>query len=654
MNKPADLPLSDEAGTAWSQRNQRWLTQRLAHWCAVIEERGDDAPAPDDPGFEPAAWQVRDLFGLSAFEAELLVLAAGIEIDTRLREAVGRAQKLRPHEPVRLPFSLALAWLPEAHWDALSPSRPLRHWSLLQVDIEGGMVQALLRIDERLLHHLTGVAACDERLLGLAQLELEPQLPVDDVLAERIASAMAPLGAPLVLLIDEANDAIGRSHARALACAAFAQIGMHCLGIEAAVLAHADAREFAMLARRIDREAALAHAGVLIAIDAEADAAPAGAAVRLLALLRSPLVVLGSLTPRQLAGLPARRVLRFNLPRPQAAGHEQVPPALQPAVRRALQQFRVEPALLDQTLDSVVGMADMGEAQHALWAMLRESARGGLDALAQRITSRATHADLVLPPFVAGQLRDIGSQLRHRTQVYDDWGFGDGQARGLGIAALFAGESGTGKTLAAEVIAHEAGLDLYRIDLACVVSKYIGETEKNLAKLFDAAERSGAVLLFDEADAIFGKRSEVKDSHDRYANIEVAYLLQRIESYRGLAILTTNFKSALDRAFLRRIRFVVQFPFPDEAAREQIWRRQFPPRAPLGAVDFAALAKLPLAGGHIRGIALNAAFRAAGRGGTIGHETLIESARAEFAKLERPFPDGPRGPAAQPAREVQP
>lgn len=171
---------------------------------------------------------------------------------------------------------------------------------------------------------------------------------------------------------------------------------------------------------------------------------------------------------------------------------------------------------------------------------------------------------------VAAQLCEIASQLRHRQQVYEDWGSGDRDRRGLGIAALFAGESGTGKTFAAEAIANAARLDLYRIDLASVVSKYIGETETNLSRLFDAAERSGAVLLFDEADALFGKRSEIKDSHDRCANIEVAYLLQRIESYRGLAVLTTNVKSALDRAFLRRIRCVVMFSFPDESAREQI------------------------------------------------------------------------------------
>jgi ATPase family associated with various cellular activities (AAA) len=349
--------------------------------------------------------------------------------------------------------------------------------------------------------------------------------------------------------------------------------------------------------------------------------------------------VLGMLSPLQLADMPARRVLRFNPPPPPVVLTHALPPPLQRTAQRALKQFHVDRALLDQALGSVSGIADESAAQRALWSALRESARGGLDALAQRIDSEARFDALVLPPFVAAQLREICSQLRHRQQVYDEWGFGEGQARGLGIAGLFAGESGTGKTMAAEAIANEAGLDLYRIDLASVVSKYIGETEKNLARLFDAAERSGAVLLFDEADAMFGRRSDVKDSHDRYANIEVAYLLQRIESYRGLAILTTNLKSALDRAFLRRIRFVVQFPMPDEAARAQIWRRQFPARAPLGDVDFARLARLQLSGGHIRSVALNAAFHAASRGEAITQGGLIDAARAEFMKLERPFGD---------------
>jgi SpoVK/Ycf46/Vps4 family AAA+-type ATPase len=240
-------------------------------------------------------------------------------------------------------------------------------------------------------------------------------------------------------------------------------------------------------------------------------------------------------------------------------------------------------------------------------------------------------------------VRRIGQHVRHRATVYDSWGFAARSARGLGISALFAGASGTGKTMAAEVLANELRLDLYRIDLAGVVSKYIGETEKNLRRVFDAAEHSGAILLFDEADALFGKRSEVKDSHDRYANIEVSYLLQRMEAYRGLAILTTNLKSALDPAFLRRIRFVVQFPFPDALQRAEIWRRIFPASTPTEGLDVGKLAKLNVPGGNIRNIAINAAFLAAASGEPVRMSHLREAARIEYAKLERPLTDAEIG-----------
>jgi vesicle-fusing ATPase len=236
-------------------------------------------------------------------------------------------------------------------------------------------------------------------------------------------------------------------------------------------------------------------------------------------------------------------------------------------------------------------------------------------------------------------LQELVRHVRHRTQVYERWGFGARTTRGLGVTALFAGESGTGKTLAAEVLARELGLDLYRIDLAATVSKYIGETEKNLRRVFEAAEASGAVLLFDEADALFGKRGEVKDGHDRYANLEVAYLLQRMESYRGLAILTTNLRSNVDRAFLRRLRFVVQFPFPDPPQRAEIWRRMFPDSAPLDGIDFAALAKLAASGGSIRAIALSAAFEAAEDGTAITPAHVLRAARVEYAKAERSLTD---------------
>jgi hypothetical protein len=272
-----------------------------------------------------------------------------------------------------------------------------------------------------------------------------------------------------------------------------------------------------------------------------------------------------------------------------------------------------------------------------LWDACLVSTRPRLESLAQRLEAKATWATLVLPEEETKLLHQIADQVRQRTTVYEDWGFHERMNRGLGISALFAGESGTGKTMAAEVIANELRLDLYRIDLSQVVSKYIGETEKNLRRLFDAAEDGGAILFFDEADALFGKRSEVKDSHDRYANIEINYLLQRIESYRGLAILATNMKTALDAAFMRRLRFIVTFPFPAVEQRQAIWEKVFPPKAEVQALNYQRLARLNLTGGSIHNIALNAAFLAAQARQRVTMEMVLEAARAEFRKLERPI-----------------
>jgi AAA+ superfamily predicted ATPase len=275
-------------------------------------------------------------------------------------------------------------------------------------------------------------------------------------------------------------------------------------------------------------------------------------------------------------------------------------------------------------------------AEH-LWQTCCELTRPRLDDLARRIRSTAGWEDLILPEFQKNILKEIAAHVRHQNKVYNEWGFAAKSSRGLGISALFAGESGTGKTLASEVLANELHLDLYKIDLSQVVNKYIGETEKNLKKIFDAAEDGGAVLLFDEADALFGKRSEVKDSHDRYANIEVSYLLQRMEEYRGLAILTSNMKSALDTAFLRRIRFIVQFPFPDATQREKIWQKIFPDDTPVKELDFQKLGKLSVAGGNIRNIAMNAAFIAAENNDPVMMAHIARAAKSEYTKIEKPL-----------------
>ena len=276
----------------------------------------------------------------------------------------------------------------------------------------------------------------------------------------------------------------------------------------------------------------------------------------------------------------------------------------------------------------------------ALWSACRKEARPRLVELAQRIIPKATMDDLVLTDRERHLLNNIIINVRQRYKVYEEWGFGRVSDRGIGITALFSGDSGTGKTMAAEVIASELQLDLFKIDLSMVVNKYIGETEKNLRKIFDSAEDGGAILFFDEADALFGKRSEVKDSHDRYANIEVGYLLQRMESYRGLAILTTNLKNSIDNAFIRRLRFVVKFPFPNEMSRKEIWKKVFPVSVPVNKLDFDKLSKFEITGGHIRNIALGAAFHAADKGEPISMEYIIKAANEEYEKMDRPMPAG--------------
>ena len=272
-----------------------------------------------------------------------------------------------------------------------------------------------------------------------------------------------------------------------------------------------------------------------------------------------------------------------------------------------------------------------------LWSACRLHVRPRLELLAERIVPRARWDDLVLPEAQMLVLRQLAAQSRNRMTVYETWGFATNGRRGLGLSALFSGPSGTGKTLAAEVLAAELHLDLYRIDLSAVVSKYIGETEKNLKQVFDAAEGGGCMVLFDESDALFGKRSEVKDSHDRHANIEVGYLLQRMESFQGLAILTTNMKSTLDKSFQRRLRFTVDFPFPDAMQRQQIWERVFPAETPTSGLNYGRLAALNTTGGNIRNIALNAAFLAADANVPVGMAHILQAAQLEAVKMERPI-----------------
>jgi ATPase family associated with various cellular activities (AAA)/Winged helix domain, variant len=280
--------------------------------------------------------------------------------------------------------------------------------------------------------------------------------------------------------------------------------------------------------------------------------------------------------------------------------------------------------------DELPGPADLDlGARHASSSRLGE--------LAARLTPRYKWSDLVLPDRQRETLGSISAYLRHRDRVLTEWGYEKTVARTQGLKVLFAGESGTGKTMAAEVLAGELGLELFRVDLATIVSKYIGETEKNLDRIFEAAIGSNAILFFDEADALFGKRSDVSDAHDRYANIEVAYLLQKMEGYPGAVILATNFRQNIDDAFVRRLDFVIDFPFPEPEDRKLIWRLLLPEEAPLSDdvdLDFLAT-QFKLSGGAIRNCSLGAAFQAADEGTQITMRHLVRAVAQEFGKQGR-------------------
>jgi hypothetical protein len=632
--------MSATADVHWTDANQRYLAAEFARLKAQLSgadrrAAGEGVREARAALTEPAAIdQLADTFGLSPFERDVLLLCAGVEMDAALAACCAAAggTPVRPYAT----FGLALGALAEPHWSAITPVRPLRLWRLLDVKDDQALVSSRLSIDERVLHYLAGVSYLDTRLRPLLRPHALPAVIADshlhvvDAAVEALQASDA--GLPLVQLPGD-DEAGQRDVAGAIAGR---------LGLQLHLLRAADIptglHELEALAVLWHREAALLNSALLVECDDSTNAAAR------LAQRPGGLIFISAREPVALG----RPSLRFAVNKPGAADQRRLwvralgieAARLNGALDGVATQFRLSAETIvraGEALRPVLATVQSPDAE--LWQACRATVRSRLDDLAQRVEPAASWDDLVLPAPQKSTLRQIIAHVKHRFEVYDGWGFVGKGARGLGISALFTGESGTGKTMAAEVLANELHLDLYRIDLASAVSKYIGETEKNLKRVFDAAEDSGAILLFDEADALFGKRSEVKDSHDRYANIEVSYLLQRMEAYRGLAILTTNLKSALDPAFLRRLRFVVQFPFPDVQEREQIWRGIFPTATPLTGIDHAKLARLNVAGGSIRNIALNAAFLAADGGCPVAMPHLLQAARSEAAKRERSLSD---------------
>jgi len=602
---------------------------------ATNEERLARAAEGEPP---PALLILERQLGLSGFEREILLMCVAAELDTGIGAAFaaaqGNSQRTYPT------FALAMALFDDAVWEALSPERPLRRYGLIEISQPGAtpFTVSALRADERIVNFVKGLNYLDERIASL----VAPVATLDpDDLPESHRQALAGLAAQVgadgeARLLLRGADGDGK---RQIASALAGMLGLRLVVLPAESIPSAG--ELGTIARLWSRERRLLPLALLIdAHDLDGPLPPDHPAQRLGLFARECNGLIMVSARDEVAGLEpdAARDVAKPTAREQrtawtaALGDARVDPGL---AARLASQFDLSQSDIAAVSREALAADDEAPLDARLWRGCLTRARPPLARLAERIDAKAVWDDLVLPPTEKALLHQIADQIGARATVYDDWGFRDQMNRGLGISAMFAGESGTGKTMAAEVLANALSLDLYRIDLSAVVSKYIGETETNLRKVFDAAEAGGAILFFDEADALFGKRTEVKDSHDRYANIEINYLLQRMESFCGLAILATNMKSVIDKAFLRRLRFIIDFPYPGAEDRLRIWERALAPRVPREAIDFAALSEFDLSGGSIHGVAINAAFAAATAGTPVTMALLLDAVRTEFRKSGR-------------------
>ncbi|HEX6674948.1 MAG TPA: ATP-binding protein [Actinomycetes bacterium] len=653
-------------------------------------------PAKPDAEATPASTQLgwlRDAFGLGSFDADLLLVALAPELDLRYERVYGFLQddvtKRRPTVDLALNLLCSTAGDKLARRAHFAPAAPLLRRGLLHLvadpqEVEPPLLARYLKVDDQVVRWLLGEPGLDGRLAPFAQLLQaceadELSLPADRRRALPAACAQAwRRGEPLRLYFRGRAGTGRRRAAETLAAVSGASMLVARLG--EALAAGADVAEILRLAFREAwyRDALLYLEGM---DELRAEAAQPALDLLLAELARhAGVAVLSGTRPWTPAATGPLGIVTVDFPVHGFAERRRrwrdAAAADGVALRRSdldvlASRFRLTSRQIADAARSATVAASLraggGPGLPDLMAAARAQAGHGLAALAVKHQPMAAFDDLVLPEDELQQLRELCWRVAHRERVLDEWGFAGRSALGRAVSVLFTGPSGTGKTMGAEIVAGELGLDLYRIDLSRVVSKYVGETEKNLDRVFTAAEDANAILFFDEADALFGRRSEVHDAHDRYANVEVAYLLQKMEEYDGLAILATNRRDNLDDAFARRLAFTVHFPFPDEASRRRIWAGVWPPRTPLADdLDLDLLAReLNVSGGSIRNIALAAAFLAAEAGDAVGMAHLLHAARREYQKLGRTPPAAldppaaafvPRGPAggAQPRTRREP
>lgn len=599
----------------------------------------DHGPAAPVDMPRTSADEVAALFDLDPFARNILLLCAYTSVEPEARDLLA---SLLGDPMVSIPtIGVVLARLPGANWQTVSADAPLRRMGLIQVDGQGPVASRRLRLADPVLFRMLGAPSLDDSTAILLRRLAPPAslAPNRAALSADIAERLRLSGDPVLHLIG--TDPEGKLHAFARACGT---VGQDAFALNAQTLPVATS-DLLALCTELARDMRLVNGRLILIHDGDGDTR----VPQLFAETYSGALAIASTEAMRVGH---RTALRLEMPLPRAAEQLMVwKSALGPLGARMngslphlAATFRVAPEMAAAIASELTLTDSEGDDDAALdgraWAACRRASRPRMDDLAQRIETPVAWDDLVLPPRQKDVLSSIVSQVRNRAQVYEEWGFAKRlQNKGLGVSTLFSGPSGSGKSMAGEVIGNALDLDVYRVDLSAMVSKWVGETEKNLRRVFDAAEDGGVILQFDEADALFGRRSEVKDSHDRHANIEVSYLLQRLEAYRGLCILTTNMRDNIDEAFLRRIRFVVDFRFPNRLERQAIWQRIFPADLPLATLDFDRLAQLNVAGGSIRNIALGASFLAADRDGPVTMDDILYAARLEYDKAGRSMTD---------------
>ncbi len=647
---------------AQEQRRQKDITVQVEKIHQQINQRKELSLGQ---GIELRLHNVEKIFGLDRFEVDSLLVSLAVELDLRYERVYAYLQDdvTKKYPSVDLVLNL-LTPTTDAKFDArhyFTADAPLLQHHLIELRTDSSqsfspLIAQYVKVDSRLVQYLLGNDEIDKKVEQHASIHhfsknSDTALLVADEVVRNIEGFIKTCASDKSIFYLCGTYGVGKQ-ATALSVCDRLRLGLLVVDIEGLV-SH-EISSFPLLLRIIQREARLQQAAIYwkgFDILLTEKNRPFFEQFTLILRERPTLTFFtGESLWVPADELRGAAFARLEMPKMDFSERNRIWKAV-------FQQHRLEISAAEtsavatkfkftggQILDVAATVVNLSRQrtpesaeilQHDLYQACRLHSNQKLNTLARKITPKYKWNDIVLPADHFEQLREICNHSLYRDLVYGEWGFDHKLSMGKGLSVLFCGPSGTGKTMAAEIIAGELGLELYKIDLSTVVSKYIGETEKNLSKIFTEAETSNAILFFDEADALFGKRSEVKDSHDRYANIETGYLLQRMEEYEGVVILATNFRKNMDDAFVRRLQFTVEFPFPDKDERLKIWQKIWPSSTPLGTnFDLGSIAlRFKITGGNIRNIALAAAFLAADDGGTVNMIHLLRATRREYQKM---------------------